>query len=32
VAEWFADWPEYMEDAAEFFAQVEVDVSGLFSL
>lgn len=27
VAEWFADWPEYMEDAAEFFAQVEVDVS-----
>jgi len=25
VAEWFAGWPEWMEDAGEFFAQHEVD-------
>ena len=25
VAEWLADWPEWMEDAGEFFARHEVD-------
>ena len=25
VAEWLADWPEWMEDAGEFFAQHAVD-------
>lgn len=25
VAEWLADWPEWMEDADEYFAQHEVD-------
>ncbi len=25
VAEWFADWPEWMEDAGAFFAEHEVD-------
>jgi tRNA-Thr(GGU) m(6)t(6)A37 methyltransferase TsaA len=25
VAEWLKDWPEWMEDAAEFFAQADVD-------
>lgn len=25
VAEWIADWPEWMEDAGEFFAQHAVD-------
>ncbi len=26
VAEWFASWPEWMEDAGEFFAQNEVNL------
>jgi tRNA (adenine37-N6)-methyltransferase len=25
VAPWFADWPQYMEDAAEFFSKNTVD-------
>ncbi len=25
VASWFADWPEWMEDAAEFFSKAKVD-------
>jgi len=28
VAKWFADWPEWMEDAGEFFAQHEVELGG----
>jgi len=27
VAEWFADWPDWYEDAASFFAEAELDVS-----
>lgn len=26
VAEWFAGWPEWMEDAGEFFAQNEINL------
>lgn len=25
VAEWLADWPEWMEDAAEYFAEQATD-------
>jgi len=28
VAKWFADWPQWMEDAGEFFAKNEVDLGG----
>ena len=28
VARWFADWPQWMEDAGEFFAKNEVDLGG----
>jgi tRNA-Thr(GGU) m(6)t(6)A37 methyltransferase TsaA len=28
VAEWFADWPQWMEDAGEFFAKNEVNLGG----
>ena len=26
VADWFADWPEFMEDGAEFFSEAEIDI------
>lgn len=28
AAEWLADWPQWMEDAGEFFASHEVDLGG----
>ncbi len=28
VAKWFADWPQWMEDAGEFFAEHDVDTGG----
>ncbi|MBN1428002.1 MAG: SAM-dependent methyltransferase [Anaerolineae bacterium] len=28
VADWFAGWPEWMEDAGEFFAKNEVNMGG----
>ncbi len=28
VAQWFAGWPQWMEDAGEFFAEHDVDTGG----